>query len=92
MQVFSTLPHLNRFDGLGRDIVDPLNQERDFLGVPLPHVLLGDIPLHCLFPLHPGTLLLYGHCSAYSLFLDGSVHLVLHHLMPLPPAGSVISG
>jgi len=53
----------------GVDIVDPLNQKLDPLGVPLLVVLPGYISLHCLFPLHPGTLLSHCHCPACSLFL-----------------------
>lgn len=66
---FSTLPLNEQVGCTGEDIADPLSQELDPLGVPLPDVLPGIVPLHHLFPLHPGTLSSHGHCSACLLFL-----------------------
>lgn len=47
----------------------PLNQGLDPLGAPLPDVLPGVVLCHRLLPLHSGTILLYGHCSAWLIFL-----------------------
>lgn len=58
------------FQWAREDMRDPLNQELDPLGIPLPDVLPGDSSLHHLLLLNTSTRLPHGHCSAGSLFLD----------------------